>query len=195
MNTAGINLQRWLFIAIVAGIVAAGIWAFTADKPARVIQVEIAIRNIDEQRAELGVRETDHEGNEYFYEAEGPDLDLSLIDRPRSLYSEPMVLSNDKGNAPSKVRITMRSLSDSEVKLGLRSIRPNGTWDSTRFPRDEPITMAELLSQEWTYLSSLPVRVVYHQPLVDGVRLLLYIAAAFGIVFALVWIVWRRWLS
>lgn len=195
MNTAGINVQRWLIIAIVGGVVAAGIWAFTADKPPRVSQVQIAIRNVDEQRAELGLRETDHEGREHFYEADGPDLDLSLNNRPRSLYSDPIVLSNDKHNAPSKVRITMRSLSDSEVKLGLRSIRPSGAWDSTRFPRDEPITMSELRSQEWFYLSSLPVRVLYHQPLVDGVRLLLYIAGAFGVLFALIWIVWRRWLS
>lgn len=195
MNTAGINLQRWLIIAIVGVIVAAGIWAFSADKPLRVSQVQIGIRNVDEQRAELAVFEVDHEGNEHFYEADGPDLDLSLVGRPRSLYSDPIVLSNNRDNAPSKVRITMRSLSDSEVKLGLRSIRPNSTWDSTRFPRDEPITMEELRSQEWTYLSPLPVRVVYHQPLVDGVRLLIYIAGAFGVLVALIWIVWKRWMS
>ena len=195
MNTRGINLQRWVMIGIVGAIVAAGIWAFSADKPARVSQVQIALRHVDEQRAELGLREINHEGVEYFYEADGPDLDFSLVDRPRSLYSEPIVLSNDRDNAPSKVRITMRSLSDSDVKLGLRSVRPNSTWDSTRFPRPEPITMDELRSAEWVYMSPLPVRVTYHQPLVDGLRLLIYIAAAFGVVVALCWIVWRRWLS
>lgn len=195
MNTAGINWQRWVVIAIVGVIVAAGVWAFSADKPLRVSQVQIALRNIDDHRAELGVREIDHNGVEYFYPADGPDLDLSLENRPRSLYSEPVTLSNDRDNAPSKVRITMRSLSDSDVKLGLRSVRSNRTWDSTRFPRDEPITMDELRSEEWIYMSPLPVRVVYHQPLIDGVRLLIYIAAAFGVLFALVWIIWRRWLS
>ena len=195
MNTAGIHLQRWVFVAIAAGIVAVGIWAFSADKPLRVSQVQIALRHIDNQRAELGVLETDHNGVEFFYEANGPDLDLSLQDRPRSLYTEPITLSNNKNNAPSKVRITMRSLSDNEVKLGLRSVRPNQTWDSSRFPRDEPITLEELRSEDWVYMSPLPVRVVYHQPLVSTVRLLIYIAGAFAVLFALGWIVWRRWLS
>ncbi len=195
MDTAGINWQRWALIGIVGVIIAAGIWAFGVDKPPRVSQVQIALRSIDEQRAELGVLETDHEGIEYFYQADGPDLDLSLEDRPRSIYSEPIVLSNNKDNAPSKVRITMRSLSDSDVKLGLRSVRPNQTWDSTRFPREEPITMDELRSEEWVYMSPLPVRITYHQPLVDGVRLLIYIAAAFGVLLALVWVVWRRWMT
>lgn len=195
MNASGINVTRWVMVAIVGAIIAAGIWAFGADKPARVAQVQIALRSVDDQRAELGVLETDHEGNEHFHLADGPDLDLSLEGRPRSLYTEPITLSNDRDNAPSKVRITMRSLSDSDVKLGLRSVRPNRTWDSTRFPRDEPITMDELRSEEWVHLSPLLVRVVYHQPLIDGVRLLVYVAAAFGVLFALVWIVWRRWLS
>ncbi len=195
MQTPGFNWTRWLLIAIVGGIAAAGVWAFSADKPLRVSQVQIALRHVDEQRAELGVFETDHQGVEHFYEADGPDLDLSLRNRPRSLYTEPITLSNHRDNAPSKVRITMRSLSDSEVKLGLRSVRPNQTWDSTRFPRDEPITIDELRSEEWIYMTPVPVRVVYHQPLVSGVRLLVYILGAFAVVFALVWIVWRRWLS
>lgn len=195
MNTSGIAWQRWLVIAIVGGVVAAGIWAFGVDKPERTSEVQIAIRNIGEQRAELGVLETDHTGAEHFYNAAGADLDLSLVNRPRSIYSEPVTLSNDRENAPSKVRITMRGLSDTEVKLGMRVIKPNRTWDSTRFPRPEPITMDELRSEDWFYMSPLPVRITYHQPLVDIVRLLIYIAAAFGVVFAISWIVWRRWLS
>lgn len=195
MQTPGFNWTRWLIIAIVGLIVAAGIWAFSADKPLRVSQVQIALRHVDEQRAELGVLETNQDGVEYFYEADGPDLDLSLRDRPRSLYSEPITLSNDRNNAPSKVRITMRGLSDSDVKLGLRSVRPNQTWDSTRFPREEPITLDELRSDEWIYMTPLPVRVVYHQPLVTGIRLLIYILGAFAVLVALIWIVWRRWLS
>lgn len=195
MDTAGLHLQRWALVAVIGIIVAAGVWAFSADKPLRVSQVQIALRHVDDQRAELGVLETDHNGVEYFYNAEGAELDLSLEERPRSLYSEPITLSNNKDNAPSKVRITLRSLSDSEVKLGLRSVRPNQTWDSSRFPREEPITLEELRSEEWIYMSPLPVRVVYHQPLVSAIRLLIYIFAAFGVVVALCWIVWRRWLS
>lgn len=194
MQAPGFNWTRLLMIAIVGGIVAAGIWAFSADKPLRVSQVQIALRHVEQERAELGVLETDHNGVEYFYEADGPDLDLSLRDRPRSLYTEPITLSNDRDNAPSKVRITLRSLSDSDVKLGLRFVRPNQTWNSTRFPREEPVTLDELRSEEWIYMSPVPVRIVYHQPLVSAVRLLVYILGAFAVLFALVWIVWRRWL-
>ena len=195
MKTPALNWQLWALLAILGAVVGAGIWAFGVDKPSRVTQVQIAIRNIDEQRAELGVLETDHVGVERFYEADGSDLDFSLVNRPRSIYSEPITLSNDRENAPSKVRITIRGLSDDEIKLGMRVIKPNRTWDSTRFPRPEPITMDELQSEDWFYMSPLPVRVTYHQPLVDIVRLFIYIAAAFGVVFAISWIVWRRWLS
>ncbi len=195
MKIPDLNLAAWVLVAIVGAIIGAGIWAFGVDKPTRVTQVQIAIRNIDEQRAELGVLETDHVGVERFYEADGPDLDFSLVNRPRSIYSEPITLSNDRENAPSKVRITIRGLSDDEIKLGMRVIKPNRTWDSTRFPRPEPITMEELQSEDWFYMSPLAVRVTYHQPLVDIVRLFIYIAAAFGVLFAVTWVVWRRWLS
>ncbi|MYE05982.1 MAG: hypothetical protein F4Y04_01970 [Chloroflexi bacterium] len=195
MNTRGLDIQRWLVIGLVGAIIAGGIWAFGVDKPARVMQVQIALRNVGEQRAELGVLETDHQGVERFFEADGPDLDLSLVDRPRSLYTEPITLSNDTKNAPSKVRITMRGLSDTEVKLGLRVMKPNRAWDSTRFPRTEPITIQELQSEDWVYMTPLPVRVVYHQPLVDIVRLFVYVAGAFAVLIGIGWIFWRRWLS
>jgi len=195
MNMAGIHVQRWIIVGVIVAIVAAGVWAFGVDKPARLAQVQIALRNAGEQRAELGVLETDHLGVERFYEADGPDLDLSLVNRPRSLYSEPITLSNDTKNAPSRVRITMRGLSDDEVKLGLRMVRPNRTWDSTRFPREEPISMDEVDSEDWLYMTPLPVRVVYHQPFVDTVRLFVYIAAAFAVLIGIGWLAWRRWLS
>ena len=195
MNLAGFNWTRLLTIGIVVAVIAAGVWSFGVDKPARVTQVQIAMRHIDDQRAELGVLETDHLGVERFYEADGPDLDLSLVNRPRSLYSEPITLSNDTKNAPSRVRITMRGLSDEEVKLGLRVIRPNRTWDSTRFPREEPILMDEVQSADWFYMSPLAVRVVYHQPFVDALRLLAYVGGALAILFGIGWIAWRRWLT
>ena len=187
--------QAWILVLILGGVVALGVWAFSVDKPVRITLVQIALRSIDEQRAELGVLETDHLGVERFYEADGPDLDYSLENRPRSIYSEAVTLSNDRENAPSKVRVTMRGLSDSEVKLGLRMMKPNRTWDSTRFPRSEPITMDELQSEDWFYMSPLPVRVTYHQPLIDAARVFIYIAAAFGLLLGLSWIVWRRWMS
>ena len=190
-----LNWQLWILIAIVGAVVGAGIWAFGVDKPTRVTHLEIAMRNIDQQRAELGVRETDHLGVVRFFEAEGADLDFSLVNRPRSVYTEPIVLSNDTDNAPSRVRITMRGLSDTEIKLGLRGLRPNRTWDSTRFPRSEPITLEELRSEDWYYMSPLPLRITYHQPIVDIVRLFVYIAGAFAVLFAITWVVWRRWLS
>ena len=195
MKLPQLNWQAWLLVAILGVIVAAGIWAFGVDKPTRVTNVQIAIRNIDENRAELGVLETDRTGVEHFYEADGPDLDFSLVNRPRSIYTEPITLSNDRENAPSKVRITMRGLSDDEIKLGLRIIKPNRTWDSTRFPRPEPITMDELASEDWLYMNPLSVRITYHQPLVDGVRVFIYILAAFGVVLGISWFVWRQWLS
>ena len=195
MKLPQLNWQAWLLVAMLGVVVVAGIWAFGVDKPTRVTDVQIAIRNIDENRAELGVLETDHTGVERFYEADGPDLDFSLVNRPRSIYSEPITLSNNRDNAPSKVRITMRGLSDEEIKLGLRVIRPNRIWDSTRFPRTEPITLDELASEDWLYLSPLSVRITYHQPLVDGVRVFMYIAIAFGVVLGICWIVWRRWLN
>ncbi len=187
--------QSWIIVLIVGGVIAAGIWAFGVDKPPRTTQVEIALRNIDAQRAELGVRETDHLGNVYFYKADGPDLDYSLVNRPRSIFTDPITLASDTDNAPSKVRITMRGLSDSEVKLGLRSIRPNRNWGSSRFPRSEAITLQELSSQDWYFLSPLSIRVTYHQPLVDAVRILVYIAAAFAFFFGVSWFIWRRWLN
>ena len=195
MKLPQLNWQAWLLVAILGAIVAAGIWAFGVDKPTRVTNVQIAIRNIDENRAELGVLETDRTGVEHFYEADGPDLDFSLVNRPRSIYTEPITLSNDRENAPSKVRITMRGLSDDEIKLGLRIIKPNRTWDSTRFPRPEPITMDELASEDWLYMNPLSVRITYHQPLVDSVRVFIYILAAFGVVLGISWFVWRQWLS
>ena len=195
MKLSQLNWQAWLLVAILGAIVAAGIWAFGVDKPTRVTNVQIAIRNIDENRAELGVLETDHTGVEHFYEADGPDLDFSLVNRPRSIYTEPITLSNNRDNAPSKVRITMRGLSDDEIKLGLRIVKPNRTWDSTRFPRPEPITMDELASEDWLYMSPLSVRITYHQPLVDSVRVFIYILAAFGVVLGICWFVWRKWLN
>ena len=195
MKLPQLNWQAWLLVATLGAIVAAGIWAFGVDKPTRVTNVQIAIRNIDENRAELGVLETDRTGVEHFYEADGPDLDFSLVNRPRSIYTEPITLSNDRENAPSKVRITMRGLSDDEIKLGLRIIKPNRTWDSTRFPRPEPITMDELASEDWLYMNPLSVRITYHQPLVDSVRVFIYILAAFGVVLGISWFVWRQWLS
>ncbi len=195
MQVPKFSLQNWIIVALVGLVIGAGIWAFGVDKPARVVFIEIGLRSTGDQQAELGVRETDHEGFVHLYEADGPDLDLSLTNRPRSIYTEPIVLSNDTDNAPSRVRITMRGLSDSEVKLGLRVVRPNRTWDSTRFPRPEPITLDELGSEDWVYLSALPVRIIYHQPLVDVARVFVYIAAAFGLFFAVCWIAWRRWLN
>ena len=187
--------QALVLVVIVGGIVALGIWAFGVDKPTRITLVQIALRHVEEQRAELGVLETDHRGVEHFFEADGADLDYSLVDRPRSIYTEPVTLSNDRDNAPSKVRITMRGVSDSEVRLGLRMMRPNRTWDSTRFTRSKPISMDELQSEDWFYLAPLPVKITYHQPLVDAVRVFIYIAVAFAVIMGLSWIVWRRWMS
>ena len=186
---------KWVAVAFVAAIVGLGIWAFGADSPPRVVQVEIAVRNLDDQRAELGIRETDHEGVVHFYEATGPVLDYSLRDREQSIYTEPIRLSNDRDNAPSQVRITMRAVTDEEIRLGLRVVRPNRSWDSTRFPRAEPIQEAEWRSAEWVYLDPLPVRVIYHQVAIDAVRLLVYIAIAFGVLAGVALFVWRRWMS
>lgn len=195
MQLPQLQWQAWILVGIVGLIIGTGIWAFGVGKPARIIQIEIGLRLIDDQRAEIGLRETDHEGQVYVYDAAGPDLDYSLINRPRSLYSDPVVLSNDTRNAPSQARVTLRGLSDDEVKLGLRMLRPNRRWDSTRFPRTEPITLEELSADEWFYYPAIRVRVTYHQPLVDSVRVFVYIAGAFGVIFAVSWVVWRRWLS
>ena len=146
-------------------------------------------------RAQLGLRETDHLGQVYVYEADGPELDFSLVNRPQSQYSEPVLLSNDTRNAPSRARITQRKVSDREVKLGLRVLKPSRTWDSTRFPRPEPIRVEELSADEWFYYPPLHIRVTYHQPLVDVVRVFVYIAGAFAVLLAVSWVVWRRWMS
>ncbi len=190
--------SRWpkvLGVAFVAAIVGLGIWAFGVDKPPRTVQVQIAVQHIEGERAQLGIRETDHEGVVHFYEVTGLELDYSLVDRPRSLYTDPIVLSNDREKAPSQVRITLRGESDSEVKLGLRVMKQNRRWTSTRFPRDEPISPAEWQSEEWVYLSAIPINVVYHQLAVEGIRLFVYIMIALGVIFAVAWFVWRRWLS
>ena len=190
--------SRWprlAAVALVAAIVGLGIWAFNVEQPPRTVQVEIAVRHLDGQRAQLGLRETDHEGVVHFYEATGAELDYALVDRPRSLYTDAIALSNDKENAPSKARITMRSETDTEIRLGLRMLKQNRRWDSTRFPREEPLSEAEWQSDEWVYLSALPVKVVYRQLAVDGVRLFVYIMIAFGVLAGIAWFVWRRWLS
>ncbi len=195
MTLPSFSRQRWILIFFLGAIVALGIWAFGVDKPPRVVQIQIAMRSISEQQAELGILETDHEGVEHFYEADGFVLDLSLVDRPRSLYSEPIVLSNDEDNAPSKVRITQRGLSDEEIILGFRSLRPNRRYGSTRFPSHDPVTLDQVRSETWTYSPPLNVRVVYHQPLVNGVRIVLYVAVFLGLIFAIALVIWRRWMS
>ena len=186
---------KWVAVALVAAIVGLGIWAFGVDSPPRVVQVEIAVRNLDDQRAELGIRETDHEGVVHFYEATGAVLDYSLTNRPRSIYTDPIRLSNDRENAPSQVRITMRAEGDDQVKLGFRTMKQNRRWNSTRFPRTEPIQESEWQSAEWVYLSPIAVSVVYHQIAVEGVRLFVYIMIAFGVLFAVAMFVWKRWMS
>ena len=186
---------KWVAVAFVAAIVGLGIWAFGVDSPPRVVEVEIALRQLDDQRAELGIRETDHEGVVHFYEATGAVLDYSLTNRPRSIYTDPIRLSNDRENAPSQVRITMRGESDEDVKLGLRTMKQNRRWTSTRFPRTEPIQESEWQSEEWVYLSPISLNVVYHQIAVEGVRLFVYIMIAFGVLFAVAWFVWKRWMS
>ena len=186
---------KWVAVAFVAAIVGLGIWAFGVDSPPRVVQVEIGLRNLDDQRAELGIRETDHEGVVHFYEATGAVLDYSLTNRPRSIYTDPIRLSNDRENAPSQVRITLRGESDEDVKLGLRTMKQNRRWTSTRFPRTEPIQESEWQREEWVYLSPMAVNVVYHQIAVEGVRLFVYIMIAFGVLFAVAMFVWKRWMS
>ena len=195
MQLPQLQWQTWVMIGVVGLIIGAGIWAFGVGKPARVSEIEIGLRLIDDQRAEIGLRETSHEGLVYVYETDGAILDYTLVNRPRSLSTDPIVLSNDTRNAPSQARVTVRGLSDDDVKLGLRMLRPNRRWDSTRFPRAEPIRLEELSADEWFYYSPIQVRVTYHQPLVDVVRLFVYIAGAFGVLLGLSWIVWRRWLS
>lgn len=186
---------RMFAVAFVAAIVGLGIWAFGVDKPPRTVQVEVGVRHIEGERAQLGIRETDHEGVVHVYEATGPELDYSLVDRPRSLYTDPVVLSNDREKAPSRVRVTMRGESDTDVKLGLRVMKQNRRWSSTRFPRNEPLTEAEWQNEEWVYLNALSVNVVYHQLAVGGIRLFVYIMMALGVIFAVAWFVWRRWMS
>ncbi len=189
------NPRRWLLVFAAAGAIALGVWAFGVDKPARVVQVQIALRNAGDQRAELAVLETDHQGVRHFYVAQNFPLDYGLRDRPRSLYSEPIALSNDDSNAPSKVRITQRGLSDDEVRLGFRTLRPNRRWGSTRFPSRDPVTLEQIRSQDWTYSPPLDLRIVYHQPIVDAVRVLIYVVGTFALIVAIALIIWRRWLS
>lgn len=195
MTLPQLSLSTWIVLALVGALIGAGIWAFGVGKPARVTQLEIGLRLLDDERAEIGLRETDHKGQVFVYEVSGALLDFSLVDRPRSIQTDPVILSNDTKNVPSRARITLRGLSDEDVKLGLRTIRPNRRWTSTRFPRPEPIRPAELSRDAWFYYPPLHVGVLYHQPLVDGVRLLIYIAGAFAALGALCWIIWRRWLN
>lgn len=195
MTLPNLGLQRWILVIVAGVIVALGIWAFGVDKPPRVVQVQIAMRSAGDQQAELGILETDHEGVEHLYVAEGFVLDLSLVNRPRSLYSEPIVLSNDEDNAPSKVRITQRGLSDDEIILGFRSLRPNRRYGSSRFPSHDPVTLEQVRSETWTYSPPLSVRVVYHQPIVDTLRIFIYVLVFVGLIFAIALIIWRRWMS
>ncbi len=195
MRSLDLSWQRWLLAAIVGVFVALGIWAFGVDKPARVVQVQIAMRHAGDLRAELGVLETDHQGVEHFYAAQEFTLDYSLVDRPHSIYSDPIMLSNDDSNAPSRVRLTQRALGDGGVALGFRVVRPNRRWGGTRFPSREAVTLDQVRSAEWTYSPPLDVRVVYHQPIVDTVRVFVYVVGFLALILAIAWFVWRRWLN
>ena len=195
MNPRGWNWQAWIVVAIAGGFIAAGIWAFGVDKPTRLIQLAVAVRQIDDHRAELGLQETNHEGMVFFYEAEGQILDMSLIDRPRSLYTDPIVLSSNTDNAPNKARITLRGLSDEDVALGIRNIRPTGSWGSSRFGTREPVDFDQLVLDEWVVQPTLNVRVLYHQPAVEIVRLLIYLVGGLAVLVGGSLVVWRLWLS
>ena len=191
MRQAAGNWQVWILVLIGGGVIAAGVWAFEQEKPPRWIDLEIGVRHIEDQRAEIAVRETDHLGIEHFYEIRRAEVDYSLENRPRSLYSEPISLSNDRRNQPSKARITIRGWDDDDIRLGVRLVRPNGKWGGTRFPRNGPVTIEEVQSPEWSWLPPLAVNVLYHQPLVTGVRLLVYIAGGLVILCGSCWLVWR----
>ena len=195
MNPREWNLPTWLMVLAVGATIGAGIWAFGAGKPPRVSQIEIGLRQTGDQQAEFAIRETDHLGEVHVYDVGGPQFDLSLINRPRSIFTDPVVLSDDTRNAPSQVRITMRGLSDEDVKLGLRKLRPNRQWDSSRFPRPQPIRMEELSTEEWFWLTPQSIRVTYHQGLVSTVQLFVYVAGTFALLIGICWFVWRRWLN
>ena len=191
MQRAVGSWQVWILVLIAGGVIGAGVWAFSQEKPARWIDLEIGVRQIEDQRAEIAVRETDHLGVQYVYAIERTEVDYSLVNRPRSLYSEPIALSNDRRNQPSKARVTVRGWADDDIRLGVRLVRPNGKWGGTRFPRNGPVTLDEVQSAEWAWLPPLAVNVLYHQPLVTGIRLLVWVAVGLAVLCGGSWLIWR----
>ena len=180
------TLIKW---AVLAVLVAGGIWAFGSGKPNQDMQLQVALRSAGDEQVELALYSTDHTGEALLHVPTNNILDLSQP-RERRTYSDPIELP---GSAP-KAMVSVLSDSQYEFALGARVQKPNRAWSSSRFASREHLSRTEWESDDWVLLAPLSVRVNVNQPLLAAVRVAYYMLFALLFVGALTLFVWRRWL-
>ena len=180
------TLIKW---AVLAVLVAGGIWAFSSGTPNQDAQLQVALRSAGDEQVELALYSTDHQGEALLHVPTNNILDLSQP-RERRTYSDPIELP---GSAP-KAMVSVLSDSQYEFALGARVQKPNRAWSSSRFASREHLSRAEWESDDWVLLAPLSVRVNVNQPLLAAVRVVYYILFALLFIGAITLFVWRRWL-
>ncbi len=180
------TLIKW---AVLAVLVAGGIWAFGSGKPNQDMQLQVALRSAGDEQVELALYSTDHTGEERLQVPTNNILDLSQP-RERRTYSDPIELP---GSAP-KAMVSVLSDSQYEFALGARIQKPNRAWSSSRFASREHLSRTKWESDDWVLLAPLSVRVNVNQPLLAAARVAYYMLFALLFVGALTLYVWRRWL-
>ena len=176
-------------LAVLAVLVAGGIWAFSSGTPNQDTRLQVALRSAGDEQVELALYSTDHTGEALLHVPTNNILDLSQP-RERRTYSDPIELP---GSAP-KAMVSVLSDSQYEFALGARVQKPNRAWSSSRFASREHLSRAEWESDDWVLLAPLSVRVNVNQPLLAAVRVVYYILFALLFIGAISLFVWRRWL-
>ena len=180
------TLIKW---AVLAVLVAGGIWAFSSGTPNQDTQLQVALRSAGDEQVELALYSTDHQGEALLHVPTNNILDLSQP-RERRTYSDPIELP---GSAP-KAMVSVLSDSQYEFALGARVQKPNRAWSSSRFASREHLSRTEWESDDWVLLAPLSVRVNVNQPLLAAVRVVYYMLFALLFIGAITLYVWRRWL-
>ena len=129
------TLIKW---AVLAMLVAGGIWAFSSGTPNQDAQLQVALRSAGDEQVELALYSTDHTGEALLHVPTNNILDLSQP-RERRTYSDPIELP---GSAP-KAMVSVLSDSQYEFALGARVQKPNRAWSSSRFASREHLSRAE----------------------------------------------------
>ena len=189
----------WLLVAIAAGLVGAGVWAWTARESSE-ISVQIGVRSAEHDRLEVSLQTTDRDGQSEVLRIRGrntiyPRVAAFGIDRPSFFhrnargwsdllaYSDPVGLGQSLTVA--RVRVEAEDVDDMRLSLVLSGAEEVELPP----PRTVPLRTAEWQSEDWFWLPAQEVE-RHIRPTAASALIWVTIAAVpLVLLFGLVWFI------